>query len=575
MNYSKYIKSYYPGFCAGIFCVIMEGICDLAGPALLASMVNKGIRSGSMAYILELSGMMLAVAFLGAMFAAGRNIAASIVSRGFGANLREDLFTKMLKMSASSIDHIGQGSLITRMTNDVDQIIHFINSIMRMAVKAPVVCIGSIFMTFILSPSLSIPVISSVIAACLLIYVCLKIGYARFYAVQKAIDRVATLTQEYLQGIRLVKAFGVTDYEEKRFSSVNTELEKASVSANGALSILTPFITLSIQLGTVCVFYLAGVMVSRDYTEIGIIMAFTTYMAQILQSIVSISNAFNKFVRTRASTERISEILHENEEPDLIKELPKITDSGIVFENVTFSYPGSSEEAALKNVSLTCESGDTLSILGATGSGKTTIVALLLGFYTDYQGKILIGNKELRNIPLYKLRDMIGIVPQRSMLFSGTVSENIRWGKQEASDSELGWAARTAGADEFIDFMPKAYYSYIAQGAANLSGGQKQRLSIARAVIKKPQILIFDDCTSALDVLTEEQVLLHLKKEFPHVTKVIVTQRLATAIRGDKILVMDNGCAAGEGTHKELMAGCEIYRDIYYSQMGRGGELVE
>jgi ATP-binding cassette subfamily B protein len=567
--------AYLPGFCIGVFCVLTEGICDLAGPVLLAAIVDKGVKSGSLPYIFRLSAMMLAIALLGALFAAGRNVSASIVSRGFGANLRMDLFNKMLKMSAAAVDRTGQSSLITRMTNDVTQIIQYVNSTMRMAIKAPIVCIGSIVMAFILSPYLSIPVILSVIAGFLLIFACLKAGYAKFYAVQKAIDRVATVTQENLKAVRLVKAFGGAEYEEIRFSAANNELGCQAASANRVLSVLTPFIALSINLGTVFVIYIGSLLLTSGKAEIGIIMAFTTYMAQILLSIMSISNAFNTFARTKASSLRIAEVLDEEEENDGISDTIRSIDSGIAFKNVTFYYPGSSEEPALKEISFTCETGKVLSVLGATGSGKTTIVSLLLGFYMEYEGEITIGETNLKSLSLTEIRNMIGVVPQRNMMFSGTISDNIRWGKQGAQDVELQQAAKTAKAHDFITSMPNGYDSLVTQGAANLSGGQKQRLSIARAAVKKPEIFIFDDCTSALDVITEKRVLHFLKSEFPHVTKIIITQRIATALKADKILVLDNGQVAGEGNHNELMESCEIYRDIYISQMGRDGVTVE
>ena len=561
----KYLKKYTFLFFTAIICVCLEAICDLMGPRMMARIIDTAVKNGDINGAIHIGLIMLSIICMGAIFAASRNIIASRVSQSFGADLRFDLFKKIMNFSIVSADKIENGSLITRMTNDTSQIVNFVNGIMRIFLKAPIACIGSIVMAVALSRQLSIILLAAVIAAAILITISIKLSYSRFSKVQYAVDKVNMVVEEYLLGIRLVKAFGRFSDEEEKFSKANTGLAEKSVASQLVIVFFSPLISLSINISIAAILYAGSVIFETGSLEIGTIAAFTTYMTQILMSLIMITNVFNVFVRTKASTERINDILNSDDDYES-KENRNFENGDIEFENVTFSYPAGSGLPTLKNLSFKIEKGKTMAIIGPTGAGKSTIAWLLLHFYSVTNGEIKINRTNINEINIEKLRDNISIAPQKSMLFTGTIAENIAYSSKASKDDEIKTAAIAAQAAEFIEKTPKKYQSELGQAGVNISGGQKQRVSIARAILKDAEILILDDCTSALDSVTEAKVRENLRKI--NKTIILITQRISTAMFADSILVLDGGENAGFGTHSELINSCTVYKEIHDSQIG-------
>lgn len=569
--YSKYFSKYKFPFLVAVFCVASEATCDLLVPTLMSNIINMGIGQGQISKVYYWGALMLTVTVFGACFAVTRNILASRVSQRMGADLRYDLFEKIIYFSEQSVDKIESGSLITRMTNDTSQITLFVNGIMRIFMKAPITGVGSIVLASLLNIRLSLIIYSIVAVVAVLIIISMKLSYPRYSTLQKAMDKVNSVVQEYLIGVRLVKAFGTYDQESEKFENANSNLMQKGISAQMIITLISPLMTLTVGMGTVLVIYAGSRLFALNYANPGDIAAFTVYMAQILTSLIMITNIFNVFVRTKASNARIKEVF--DCEGDFtgsgeIKEL----NGDIDFENVTFAYPNGSGVPALKDLSFSVKSGESLAIIGPTGSGKSTIAWLLLRFYDVDSGRILIGGNDIRDLGVDSVRGNIAIVPQNPMLFSGTVAENIRWGNKEASDEMLYQAAEKAQAD-FISKMQDGYESLLGSAGVNISGGQKQRISIARGILKNSPVLILDDATSALDAITEAKVRENIISKNGKQTVIIITQRCGTAMFADRILVMDNGVKAGYGTHDQLMKDCEVYRYIYRTQIESSKEV--
>ncbi|WP_264852203.1 ABC transporter ATP-binding protein [Clostridium omnivorum] len=563
--YGKYFKKYKLPFLVAVFCVALEAVCDLLGPTLMSNIINSGIDQGQLSKVYYWGGLMLLVTAIGACFAVIRNILASNVSQRMGADLRYDLFEKIVCFSEQSIDKIESGSLITRMTNDTSQVVQFVNGIMRIFMKAPITCIGSIILASILNFRLSLIIYGIVAIVAILIIISMKLSYPRYYKLQKAMDKVNLVVQEYLIGVRLVKAFGTYDKETDKFENANAELMQKGISSQIVITLVSPLMTLTVGIGTVIVILIGSRMFSLNQAKPGDISAFTIYMAQILTSLIMITNIFNTFVRTKASTARIKEVLDCDEDFTDSGEIKELN-GDIEFNSVVFAYPNGSGVPALKDLSFSIKSGESLAIIGPTGSGKSTIAWLLLRFYDVNSGRILVNGYDIKELSIDSVRHNIAIVPQKPMLFSGTIEENIRWGNNKATDEMIHLSAHKAQAD-FIENMSKGYESLLGSAAVNVSGGQKQRISIARGIIKNASILILDDATSALDAVTEAKVRESLNSKAKGQTLITITQRCGTAMFADKILVMDNGVKVGYGTHDQLMRDCEIYRDIYKTQI--------
>ena len=566
--YRRYFKKYKVLFFTAVSCVFFEAVCDLLQPTIMARIIDDGVRNSQVGTVVGLGLLMLGITAFGAGFATIRNILASKVSQRFGADLRFDVFSKIMHFSEDSTDKIESGSLITRMTNDTSQVIQFVNGMMRIFFKAPVTCIGSIILAVILSPNLSLTLFLVVAAIAAFIVISMKMSYARYAKVQVAIDKINTVVQEYLLGIRLVKAFGRYDEEKEKFEGVNKDLADKSESSQLVIAYFSPLMSLSINIGIAVTVYIGSILFGNREIEVGKVAAFISYMAQILASLIMITNIFNTFVRTKASTERVHEVLNSTEDFRGAAQTEKYDNGDLSFDHVTFAYPNGSGLAAINDLTFQVGKGETLAIIGPTGSGKSTLAWLCLRFYDAGKGSILFNGNDIKKMDCHTLRDNIALAPQKSMLFTGTVLENIAWGNPDASKEEIVKAASLAQADEFIQNMPDGYESVLGQGGVNLSGGQKQRISIARALVKKSPVLIMDDCTSALDAVTEAKVRQGLKTLNGEKTVIMITQRIGTAMSADKILVLENGLRVGFGTHGELLESCTIYKDIFDSQIG-------
>jgi ATP-binding cassette subfamily B multidrug efflux pump len=572
--YQKYIKKY--GFVASVSMVFLtvEALCDLLQPTIMSRIIDIGVAQRDLDYVLKTGGLMLLITALGAVAATVRNLLATYVSQNFGAQLRADLFTKVQSLSFDSLNKFDRASLVTRMTNDVNQVQVFVNGMMRIFVKAPLMCIGGLFMATQLNADLAVVLAVVVPIVGLLIFLNLKIGFPFFLKVQQALDKVNGAMREYLSGVRVVKAFNRFDFEVGKFTGANEELQKKSLSATRVMSVFSPAIMLTVNLGIVAVLWLGGLGVEQGSIQVGHIIAFTNYMTQILFSLMMISLVFNMFVRAKASAGRIGEVFAEENRMSWKEAAAGADEAGaetgrIDFENVSFSYAGTNGQPVLKQVSFTCLPGETVGIIGSTGSGKSSLVGLIPRFYDVTEGTIRVDGQDVRDVEPAKLREKMAIVPQKTTLFTGTVLENIRWGKEDATEEEAIEAARMAQAHEFIAATPEGYQTRVGQGGVNFSGGQKQRLSIARALVKKPDILILDDSTSAVDVATESRIKEALKTYAKGLTCILIAQRITSVMDADKIVVLDNGAVAGIGSHETLLATCQVYQEIFLSQIGR------
>ncbi|MGG3735295.1 ABC transporter ATP-binding protein [Heyndrickxia coagulans] len=568
---NKYAKKYWKLFSTAVFFLMCEALCDLMQPAILSKIIDVGVASGNMPYVLKMGGVMLFITACGAVAASLRSTLASIVSQNFGAELRSDLFRKIQALSFQSINQFDRASLITRLTNDVTQVQNFINGLMRMFVKAPLLAIGALIMAVRLDPQLS--VVLAVVVPIVIIFIItnMRLGFPLFMKVQKALDRVNGIMREYLSGVRVVKAFNRFQFEVEKFSVANRRLQERSASSIRIMSIFSPAILLTVNIGIVAILWMGGFGVDNGTMKVGHIIAFINYMTQISTSLMMISMVFNMFVRARASTFRIGEVfaIEEKTSPNRLKHEVTGEKGRIDFENVTFSYTGQVQDAVLKNITFTIYPGETVGIIGSTGSGKSTMVNLIPRFYDVTGGSLKVDGMDVRHFHPHDLRGKIAIVPQKNILFTGSIRENIQWGNGRAGMDEVEHAARLAEAHDFIAAAPEGYETMIGQSGVNFSGGQKQRISIARALVRHPEILILDDSTSAVDVSTEMRIKAALKKYAKGLTCLLIAQRITSVMDTDKIIVLDKGEVAGLGTHEELLRTSQVYQEIYQSQMGK------
>ncbi|WP_201259867.1 ABC transporter ATP-binding protein [Tissierella sp. P1] len=569
----KYIKKYKKQFLIALTFIILETTGDLIQPTIMSKIIDNGVKRGDMNYVFKLGGLMFFMTALGATFAVIRNIVSSKVSQSFGADLREDLYIKIQGFSFDNIDGFQDASLITRLTNDVNQIQNFSHGMMRIFVKAPVLGIGSVIMAFLLNPKMALILLGVVPIVVIIISLNLKVSYPIFTKIQKSLDKVNGVMREYLAGIRVVKAFNRFEYEKVRFRNVNDDLKDITLKGMRVVAVFNPVVTLVVNIGIVLVLWFGGLRVNSGQMEVGKIMAFVNYMTQVLFSLIMMTRILNIFIRARASGERIGEVF-EAENTITVKENPIIFNDikgKLEFENVYFKYYSSSRYV-LEDINFSINPGETLAIIGSTGSGKSTLINLISRFYDVDKGKIKIDGIDVKDIDISDLREKVGIVPQKVLLFTGTIKDNIRWGDENATIEDIEKVAKIANAHDFILSFNEGYNTYLGQGGVNLSGGQKQRISIARALIKKPGILILDDSTSAVDLITERKIRQGLKEYLKDTTAILIAQRITSVMDADKILVLDKGKIVGQGAHQELMRNCEVYKDIYYSQLGKGAE---
>ncbi|WHX79379.1 ABC transporter ATP-binding protein [Priestia flexa] len=566
-NYRGYIKKYYKPFSIALLFLMLEAICDLMQPTIMAKIIDVGIANRDLDYVLRMGAVMLGVTLLGGVAASTRSILASITSQNFGAELRLDLFRRIQTLSFKRINNYDRASLITRLTNDVTQVQLFVNGLMRIYIKAPLLAIGGLIMATTLNIHLSVVLMVVVPMIVVLLITNIKLSIPRFAKLQNALDRVNGSMRDYLSGVRVVKAFNRFNYETTKFSGFNDELQDKSVAATRVIAIFSPIIMLVMNVGIVAVLWIGGHGVEGGTIQVGHVVAFTNYMTQILFSLMMISMVFNMFVRARTSAGRIGEVLGEVNDMVWTEEQFVSNQGGkIEFENVSFSYNETSQEPVLKNVTFTCMPGETIGIIGKTGAGKSSLVSLIPRLYDATSGTIKLNDSDIREIEPKAIRERIAIVAQKAMLFTGTIGDNIRWGREDASKEEVQLAAEIADANGFIQRSTEGYETEIGQDGVNLSGGQKQRVSIARALIKKPEILILDDSTSAVDMVTEGKIKQSLQRYADNITCILVSQRISTVADADRILVVDNGEIVGSGKHDELLKTCQAYQEIYESQ---------
>lgn len=560
-----YIRRHIGMFATALFFLSLETLADLMQPTFMSYIVDNGVKGQSILKILMYGAMMLGIAALGALGAVMRNIYASRTSQQISMEMRSDIYRKVQTLSFENIDRLQPSSIITRITNDVTQIQNFINGSMRIMMKAPITCIGAIALIILQTPK-QIPMMILILCiSFLLIAANMGLGYPRFGRLQRKLDRLNEVSREFLSSVRVVKAFCAQEQEAEKFRTAAEDFADAGVSAMRVAAVFSPLINLTVNAGIVVLLWLSG---SQDNGQIGRLMASVNYMTQVLFSLGMVSNILNTAVRAVASAGRVREILIE--EPAQ-KQAPQAAspagEGSISFCDVTFAYAGT-PEPALEHVTFTAMPGETIGIIGPTGSGKSTLVNLVPRFYDVSSGTLLVDGVDVTQLSQEKLRAEIAVVPQKALLFSGTIAENLRWGKPDATEEEIKQAARIACADAFVQSFPDGYETNLGQGGVNLSGGQKQRLSLARALLKNPRILILDDCTSALDATTEASVLSMLRKQCAGMTVLLISQRISTVMRTDRILCLEDGRVMGFGSHRKLLDSCPVYQAIYTSQIG-------
>ena len=561
----SYIRRHLGIFLISTAFLAMEASSDLLQPTVMSLIVDNGIAESDIGKVLSYGALMLLIAAVGAFSAVMRNHFASRTSQTVGKEIRSDIYRNVQSLSLENIDRLRPASIITRITNDVTQIQDFVNTIMRISVKAPITCIGAIILIIIQTPKQAPVMVGIILVVSLLIVLNMKTGYPKFEQSQKKLDALNGTSREFLSAVRVVKAFRAEDDESEKFGRASEELAAANTEALRVMALYSPLINLTVNMGIVI---LLAISKDQKSSEIGKLMASVNYMTQVLSSVGFISNAINTAVRAVASSGRIREVLDEKPAQHMSEHplFPEI-EGNVEFKNVFFTYAGASRPS-LRDVSFRLESGKTLGIIGPTGSGKTTLIDLVPRLYDATQGCVLVDGLNVNDIDLNTLRTAAAVVSQKPVLFSGTIGENLRWGRESASDEEIREAARIACADDFIQKTADGYDTVLGQGGVNLSGGQKQRLSLARALVRNPRILILDDCTSALDARTEAAVLSALRNMTRKMTVFLISQRITTVMKADAILCLDNGRVAGLGTHAELMSSCPEYRAIYESQMG-------
>lgn len=547
--------------------VFIQSMSDLYLPTLMADIIDKGVVVGDTPYIWKIGGLMLLVAAFGAIASVVASFYSSKAAVGLGRDIRRKVFKHVEQFSLQDFDEFGTASLITRTTNDITQVQQVVIMMLRMVISAPIMFAGGLIMAVSKDAKLSLVLVLTMpilIGAVLLI---LYKGVPLFKTVQKRLDRLNLVLRENLTGIRVIRAFNREKQEKSRLQIANKELTDVSIKVNKVMAFLMPVMMLVMNLTVVAVIWFGGIRIDSNAMQIGDLMAFIQYVMQIMFALVMASMMFVMVPRAAVSANRINEVL--NKMPTSLNEGSKKANKErgtLEFDHVSFSYPGA-EEPALSNINFQAKSGEITAIIGGTGAGKSTLVNLIPRFYDVTSGTIRVNGVDIRESSQDEIRSKIGFVPQKSLLFSGTIKENIRFGKQDATQEEIEHAARIAQAEDFISRMDEGFDSLITQGGSNVSGGQKQRLSIARALVRKPDIYIFDDSFSALDFKTDAKLRAALKDETKNATVVIVAQRVSSVVDADQIIVLDKGEIAGLGTHKELLENNRVYREIVESQL--------
>lgn len=558
----------YKWLVAAVFgLVFIQSMADLFLPTLMADIIDNGVVTGDVAYIWRIGGWMLLVSAVGAIAAIATSFYSSRAAMGMGRDVRRQVFTHVEQFSLQEFDQLGTASLITRTTNDITQVQQVVLVLLRMVASAPIMLVGGLIMAISQDAKLSLVIIGAMPVLFFSILLILKKGIPLFTEVQKRLDRLNLVFRENLTGIRVIRAFTREEAEKARLERANRELTDVSIRVNKIMAFLMPVMMLVMNLTVVAIIWFGGIRINNGAMQIGDLMAFIQYVMLIMFALVMASMMFIMVPRAAVSAKRINEVLAMRPAfEDLGTGTADREPGTLEFEGVSFSYPGA-EEPVLSDISFRANAGETTAIIGGTGSGKSTLINLIPRFYEVSEGTIRVNGVDIREAPQNEVRSKIGIVPQKSVLFSGTVAENIRFGKPGANEADVEHAARVAQADEFIQRLDDGYATYVEQGGANLSGGQKQRLAIARALIRKPDIYIFDDSFSALDFKTDSRLRAALEAETERATVLLVGQRVSTMKTADRIIVLEKGRIAGMGTHEELLKNNKVYREIAESQL--------
>lgn len=571
-RYLTYIKPYWYAFILGPILMITEVVGEVILPAYMAKIINIGAANRDVPYIVGTGITMIIIAFV--MMAGGIGGAwfASKASISFGADLRNDCFKKVQKFSFTNIDTFSTGSLVTRLTNDITQVQNLIMMALRMMLRAPGMLIGAIIMAFSMNAGLARIFLVIMPVMIVVITIIMRTAFPRFTMMQKKLDKVNSNIQETLQNVRVIKSFVRGEYEEERFSRSNEDLKDSSLRAFKVVIFQMPLMAFFMNATTLLVVWMGGKQVLVGDMPVGNLTAFTTYIVQVLMSLMMLAMVLLQSSRAIASAKRINEVLDTEIDltDDRAGEKDALVQKGrIEFRGVSFRYYKDSQEKVLDDINLTIEPGQTVGIIGSTGCGKTTLVSMIPRLYDADEGSVLVDGVDVRDYSLKNLRNGVGMVLQKNVLFSGTIEENLMWGDEDASEEEVIKASEAAQAAAFLQTFPDGWQTQLGQGGVNVSGGQKQRLCIARALLKKPRILILDDSTSAVDTATEAKIRESFTGTLKETTKLIIAQRITSVMEADQIVVMDEGKIVGLGRHQELLADCSAYQEIYYSQMER------
>lgn len=565
-----YLKPYKKEAIIGPIFKLMEAILELILPTIVALIINNGVGNHDSAYVYRMGGLMVLMSLLGFGCSMVCQYYAARASQGFGTTLRNKMFKHITSLSYAELDTFGTPTLINRITNDVNQLQIAVAMLIRLVIRAPFICIGAIIMSMILDFRLSLILIAATPIFGIILYFIITRSAPLYRKYQQKLDALALVLSENLSGIRVIRAFAKRRTEKERFDASSEDLTTTAIRVSRISALLGPMTTLVVNAAIIAILWVGGIHIDGGRLSQGEIIAFINYVTQILLALIVVSNLVIIFTKASSSANRVNEVLSVkasvSEDGNVVMTEPDHTAPAISFDHVSFGY-NTTGELALEDISVVINRGETVGLIGSTGSGKSTFVNLIPRFYDAVQGEVKVDGVNVRDYKLHQLREKIGIVPQKAVLFTGTIAENIRWGKEDANEEEIMQAAFVAQAEEFIRKLPEGLNTQVSRGGLNLSGGQKQRLTIARAVVGKPSILILDDSSSALDFATDAALRKALKESSQQMTVLVVSQRVSTVRQADKIMVFEEGRIAGVGTHEELMRGCEVYKEICLSQL--------
>lgn len=565
-----YLKPYKKEAIIGPIFKLMEAILELILPTIVALIINNGVGNHDSAYVYRMGGLMVLMSLLGFGCSMVCQYYAARASQGFGTTLRNKMFKHITSLSYAELDKFGTPTLINRITNDVNQLQIAVAMLIRLVIRAPFICIGAIIMSMILDFRLSLILIAATPIFGIILYFIITRSAPLYRKYQQKLDALALVLSENLSGIRVIRAFAKRRTEKERFDASSEDLTTTAIRVSRISALLGPMTTLVVNAAIIAILWVGGIHIDGGRLSQGEIIAFINYVTQILLALIVVSNLVIIFTKASSSANRVNEVLSVkasvSEDGNVVMTEPDHTAPAISFDHVSFGY-NTTGELALEDISVVINRGETVGLIGSTGSGKSTFVNLIPRFYDVVQGEIKVDGVNVRDYKLHQLREKIGIVPQKAVLFTGTIAENIRWGKEDATEEEIMQAASVAQAEEFIRKLPEGLNTQVSRGGLNLSGGQKQRLTIARAVVGKPSILILDDSSSALDFATDAALRKALKESSQQMTVLVVSQRVSTVRQADKIMVFEEGRIAGIGTHEDLMRGCEVYKEICLSQL--------